>query len=79
VAECAVVGRADADGLVRVCAYVVLTAEAPDLGDLCAERLPRHKRPRWIEPVAELPKTATGKIQRFLLRERERPRARGTQ
>jgi acyl-coenzyme A synthetase/AMP-(fatty) acid ligase len=70
VSECAVVGRSDGDGLVRVCAYVVLTADAPDLGELCALRLARHKRPRWIEPVEELPKTATGKIQRFRLRER---------
>jgi benzoate-CoA ligase family protein len=74
VAECAVVGRADADGLLRVCAYVVLRGATPasDLHELCAERLARHKRPRWIEPVAELPKTATGKIQRYRLREAAR-------
>jgi acyl-coenzyme A synthetase/AMP-(fatty) acid ligase len=71
VAECAVVGRADADGLLKVCAYVVLRSDAAphDLDDICAERLARHKRPRWIEPVGELPKTATGKVQRFRLRE----------
>ena len=71
VRECAVVGRADKNGLVKVCAYVVLRDETPtsDLADLCAERLPRYKRPRWIETVADLPKTATGKIQRFKLRE----------
>jgi benzoate-CoA ligase len=69
VAECAVVGRADPDGLVRVCAFVVLKGgDASGLAELCAERLPRHKRPRWIEPVSELPKTTTGKIQRFRLR-----------
>ena len=74
VAECAVVGRADADGLLKVCAYVVLRGDAPppDLEDICAERLARHKRPRWIEPVEELPKTATGKVQRFRLRETAR-------
>ena len=74
VAECAVVGRADADGLLKVCAYVVLSGDAPppDLEDICAERLARHKRPRWIEPVEELPKTATGKVQRFRLRETAR-------
>ena len=74
VAECAVVGRADADGLVKVCAYVVLRSDAPppDLDNICAERLARHKRPRWIEPVDELPKTATGKVQRFRLRETAR-------
>ena len=71
VAECAVVGRADSDGLLKVCAYVVLSGGTPlsELDDLCAERLARHKRPRWIEPVESLPKTATGKVQRFRLRE----------
>jgi benzoate-CoA ligase family protein len=74
VAECAVVGREDADGLVKVYAYVVLRGATPpsELDELCTERLARHKRPRWIEPVAELPKTATGKIQRFRLREAAR-------
>jgi len=74
VVECAVVGRADADGLLKVCAYVVLRDATPpsELEDLCAEQLARHKRPRWIEPVGELPKTATGKIQRFRLREKAR-------
>src|SRR5207248_1592591 len=47
-------------------------APPPDLEDICAERLARHKRPRWIEPVEELPKTATGKVQRFRLRETAR-------
>jgi benzoate-CoA ligase family protein len=71
VAECAVVGRADAEGLVKVCAYVVLRDGTPlaELEDLCAERLARHKRPHWIQTVGDLPKTATGKIQRFRLRE----------
>jgi benzoate-CoA ligase family protein len=74
VAECAVVGRADADGLLKVCAYVVLRGSTPtsELEELCAERLARHKRPTWILPVAELPRTATGKIQRFRLREATR-------
>jgi benzoate-CoA ligase family protein len=74
VAECAVVGRADGDGLLKVCAYIVLRGGTPlpELDDLCAERLARHKRPRWIEPVDDLPKTATGKVQRFRLRETAR-------
>src|SRR2546423_4542261 len=56
VAECAVVGRADAEGLVKVCAYVVLRDGTPlaELEDLCAERLARHKRPRWIQAVGHL-------------------------
>lgn len=71
VRECAVVGRADGDGLTNVCAYVVLADEVPtsELADLCRERLARHKRPRWIERVPRLPRTATGKIQRFKLRD----------
>ena len=74
VLECAVVGRADADGLTRACAYVVPKdagrSLATELMSLCDADLPGHKRPRWIELLPELPKTATGKIQRFKLRER---------
>lgn len=73
VLESAVVGRADRDGLTRPCAYVVprgdSVALAAELVAFCAERLPRHKRPSWVELVPELPKTATGKIQRYRLRE----------
>ena len=73
VRECAVVVRADRDGTARPCAYVVAAATIADLPAellaLCAERLPHHKRPRWIELVPELPKTATGKVQRHRLRE----------
>jgi benzoate-CoA ligase family protein len=76
VLECAVVGRDDADGLARVCAYVVPkgagTSLTTELVALCGAALPSHKRPRWIELVPELPKTATGKIQRFRLREAAR-------
>jgi benzoate-CoA ligase family protein len=74
VVECAVVGRADADGLVKVCAYVVLrdATSTRELDDLCVERLARHKRPHWTMSVEALPKTATGKIQRYRLRERVR-------
>ena len=74
VIECAVVASPDADGLNRTTAYVVGRVDRPslasELGALCAERLPHHMRPRWIELVPELPKTATGKIQRFKLRAR---------
>jgi acyl-coenzyme A synthetase/AMP-(fatty) acid ligase len=76
VLECAVVGRADADGLIKARAYVVPKGSARSLAAeliaLCGAGLPGHKRPRWIEVVPELPKTATGKIQRFKLRERDR-------
>ena len=75
VLEAAVVGKADADQLVKPKAFVVLKnpAEAGDAmaGALQAhvkDRLASFKYPRWIEFVDELPKTATGKIQRFKLR-----------
>jgi acyl-coenzyme A synthetase/AMP-(fatty) acid ligase len=75
VAEAAVVGRPDADGLVRPHAFAVLAAgrsPAPALLDdvraFVAAALPAFKVPRTIEVVAELPKTATGKVQRFRLR-----------
>ena len=74
VLECAVVGREDAEGLVKPSAYVVLKQGVADprLGDelraFVKDRLAPYKYPRWIEFVPELPKTSTGKIQRFRLR-----------
>jgi len=75
VIEAGVVGRLDGDGLVKPRAFVVLKVgqlPSPDLaGELMAfvkSRLAGYKSPRWIEFVGELPKTATGKIQRFRLR-----------
>ena len=72
VQECAVVGRSDRDGLTRPCAYVVAVSGAStlaaDLMAYAADRLPQHKRPRWVVVVSELPRTATGKIQRYRLR-----------
>ena len=76
VLEAAVVGEHDADGVLRPAAYVI-RADDPDAradelaGELtafCRERLAGFKRPRRYEFVADLPKTATGKIQRFKLR-----------
>lgn len=75
VLEAAVVAHADTDELVKPKAYVVLkaefTADEALIGELqmfVKDRLAPYKYPRWIEFVAELPKTATGKIQRFKLR-----------
>jgi benzoate-CoA ligase len=75
VAEVAVVGRRDADDLVKPVAWVVLRdgrRVGPELAaaltEFVATRLPRYKCPRWVEFVTELPKTATGKLQRFKLR-----------
>ena len=75
VLEVAVVGHADADTLIKPKAIVVLKQAGtgdPDLtGELmalCKQTLAPYKYPRWVEYVTELPKTATGKIQRFKLR-----------
>jgi len=78
VLECAVVGRPDSEGLTKTVAYVVLRAGQAPTEALCAElksfvkgRLAPHKYPRDIHFVEDLPKTATGKIQRFKLRAME--------
>ena len=75
VLEAAVIGTQDADGLTKTKAFVVLkegqAATPDDLKAFVKERLAPYKYPRLIEFVPELPKTATGKIQRFRLRERE--------
>jgi len=72
VLEAGVVGREDADGLTKLCAYVALkpgqSATGEDLRGWVRGRLAGFKAPRWIEIVPDLPKTATGKIQRFRLR-----------
>ncbi len=75
VQEAAVVGRKDEDGLVKTVACVVLrdgesgSAEvALELQQFVLERLPVFKRPHRIEFFSELPKTATGKLQRYRLR-----------
>jgi benzoate-CoA ligase family protein len=74
VAEAAVVGVPDADALIKPVAFVScrtgMSIDSQDLIDFCRSRLPGFKCPREVCLVPELPKTATGKIQRFLLRER---------
>jgi len=76
VVECAVVGHYDNAGLLKPKAFVCLqdgaTSSNELLGELlkrCAKNLDVHKRPRWIEFADDLPRTATGKVQRFKLRE----------
>jgi benzoate-CoA ligase len=75
VLEAAVIGKEDAEGLTKTKAFVVLKAggqaSEEELKAFVKDRLAPYKYPRFIEFVAELPKTATGKIQRFRLRERE--------
>jgi acyl-coenzyme A synthetase/AMP-(fatty) acid ligase len=75
----AVVEGFDKDGLSCVCAFVVRTNEndseesiEQSLGELCESALPRFKQPRRYIFVSELPYTATGKVQRFKLREQLR-------
>ena len=78
IQEAAVIGVADPNGLMKPKAFVVLkpgVAPAPDLTQALQDHvkslLAPYKYPRWIEFVDELPKTATGKIQRHVLRHRE--------
>ncbi|HYM96569.1 MAG TPA: benzoate-CoA ligase family protein [Candidatus Sulfotelmatobacter sp.] len=77
VQEAAVVPRKDQDGLDKPLAFVVLKAGAQpserlarELQEYVRSKIAEYKRPRWIEFVPELPKTATGKTQRFKLRSR---------
>ncbi|MBL8329587.1 MAG: benzoate-CoA ligase family protein [Rubrivivax sp.] len=75
VLEAAVIGVPDAEGLTKTKAFVVLKpggeATADGLKAFVKDKLAPYKYPRQIEFVPDLPKTATGKIQRFKLRERE--------
>ena len=76
VLEAAVIGKEDRDQLLKPVACVVLregmsasTQLARELEEFVVARLPVYKRPRWVEFFPELPKTATGKLQRFKLRQ----------
>jgi len=78
VLEAALIGTPDADGITRSKAFVVLKpGQSPsqaledELKAFVKGQLAPHKYPRALEFIPELPKTATGKIQRFRLRERE--------
>lgn len=76
VLEAAVIGVPDAEGLTKTKAFVVLKPGGAATGDelkaFVKDKLAPYKYPRMIEFVADLPKTATGKIQRFRLREQEK-------
>jgi benzoate-CoA ligase family protein len=76
VQEAAVIAREDHNKLTKPAAYVVIKADhvsnhelARNLQDWVTQKLGANKRPRWIRFMAELPKTSTGKLQRFKLRE----------
>jgi len=75
VLEAAVVGRPDADELIKPRAFVVLREGTRASDELAEElkayvksRIAPYNYPRWVEFVGDLPKTATGKIQRYKLR-----------
>jgi benzoate-CoA ligase len=76
IREAAVIARDDESKLTKPAAYVVLNPDFPpsnelvrELQDWVVQRIGAYKHPRWIEFVSELPKTTTGKLQRFKLRE----------
>jgi benzoate-CoA ligase len=73
VAEAACVPVVDADGLERLALFVTARQDAAAArraaAEACERLLPRYKRPKWVRSVAELPRTATGKVQRYKLRE----------
>jgi benzoate-CoA ligase family protein len=76
IREAAVIARDDENGLTKPAAYVVVNDGfaandqlVRELQNWVAERIGNYKRPRWIEFLPELPKTATGKLQRYKLRE----------
>lgn len=73
VAEAACVPVPDVDGLERLALFVTPSGDSAAAQraatEACERMLPRHKRPKWVRAVVELPRTATGKIQRFKLRE----------
>ncbi len=76
VSECAVAEAADAEGLAKPKAFVILAQGydksdelADELKQFVKDRMARFKYPRWIQFVTDLPKSATGKIQRFKLRD----------
>ncbi|HLX79469.1 MAG TPA: AMP-binding protein [Burkholderiales bacterium] len=73
IAEAACVQVTDSEGFERLALFVATRGEPAQAlaaaGRVCEETLPRFKRPKWIRAVPELPRTATGKVQRFKLRE----------
>jgi benzoate-CoA ligase len=78
VTDAGVVGAPAPGGLVKAFAFVVARADAgaglvDELRRLAEGKLPPHQRPREIVLVDALPRTATGKLQRFALRERLSP------
>jgi benzoate-CoA ligase len=72
IAEAACVPVIDGEGFERLALFIVPRGQVDGAVETarvaCEERLPKHKRPKWIRAVDELPRTLTGKVQRFKLR-----------
>ena len=73
IVEAACIPAADADGLERLALFIAARGEPGAAIEAarraCELHLPRHKRPKWVRTIAQLPRTATGKVQRYKLRE----------
>jgi len=73
IGEAACVPVVDADGFDRLALFVAPRGEPAEAiaaaERACEAKLPRFKRPKWVRSIAEMPRTATGKVQRFKLRE----------
>jgi 3-hydroxybenzoate/4-hydroxybenzoate---CoA ligase len=73
ILEAACVAASDGDGLERLALFVTARGDPKKARDAaaraCERALPGHKRPKWLRVVEQFPRTATGKIQRFKLRE----------
>lgn len=79
VLECGVIGKKDDNNLVKPKAFIVLKDNyqpsqslEKEIKDFVKEKIAHYKYPRWIQFVSDLPKTATGKIQRYKLRDLEK-------
>jgi acyl-coenzyme A synthetase/AMP-(fatty) acid ligase len=73
IVEAACVAVPDGDGLERLALFIAVEGDAASAlqaaAEACERALPRHKRPKWLRAVQQLPRTASGKLQRFKLRE----------
>ena len=73
IVEAACVAVPDGDGLERLALFIAVDGDAAAAlqaaAEACERVLPRHKRPKWLRAVQQLPRTASGKLQRFKLRE----------
>jgi benzoate-CoA ligase len=73
IAEAVCIAAPDGDGLERLALFIIARGDSAQAeraaGVACEQALPRHRRPKWIRAVPDLPRTATGKVQRFKLRE----------